>query len=179
MTTTAQPSAYKLTVHDVRGHVLGVIIIDDDEQTHRGICNNCDCHYDTHRNVAHVLDWLGSHDHRQSATVLPLTTVERAPAANGVAVSPTVAVARDVDRLGGMTLFHVVCPDDQIRHKLPFIDPADAFDFADQGHACLSVADHRMTRWSRDGLHIRPMRYGSPWEPVDDVLTIIDVSAVS
>lgn len=80
------------------------------------------------------------------------------------------------DPFGGLPIYHVVCPDDGIRHEAAFLTVADAIKFADNGHACLPLSAHRLTRWDSYGLHIIAMNGREPWEDVDDVLTVIVVS---
>lgn len=70
-------SAFKLVVFNSRGRVLGTVIIDDDDQTHRAVCNDCSHGDDACGSLAGAIVWIEEHDHETGVDRWPSISIER------------------------------------------------------------------------------------------------------
>ncbi len=195
---TARRPVDRLVAYDDRGRVLGTSYPNPVTGTITTYCNDCERNHTSSAPLSTIaLDWLRSHtcddpdtqpsstverdivhdDPRPSELAMRLTDDERDELYEvGYGVNIGNEVETDEHPHGGLPLYHVVCPDDEIRHELPFITITDATRFADRGHACLSLREHRLTRWQGNTIEIRPMVLDAPWAPLDDVLQVVTIA---
>lgn len=69
-------STYRLVAHNVRGQVLGSVIIDDNEQSFTARCNDCPDVFYADAAMYACIDWIETHEHDRGSTLLP-TSIER------------------------------------------------------------------------------------------------------